>query len=92
MVDSKFSAWSRSPGEISTPSFHFPIKKTIRMFRAVYVVANASLMDWKFSVEGHYQLRGRNIDRTPPKLRVMHVLKLLDILDPAMERWPMWRK
>jgi hypothetical protein len=33
---------------ISTPSFHLPCKKTIRIDRAVYAEAKASLIVWKF--------------------------------------------
>lgn len=54
-------------GEISTPSFHLPIRKTMRMLLAVYEVPRASWMVWKF-------------------------LSDLDILDPAMDRWPMCKK
>ena len=47
-VDSHPSACVLISGETSTPSFHRPIRKTTRIFLGVYVVANASLIVWKF--------------------------------------------
>ncbi len=80
-VVSQLSACFRISGEISTPSFQRPIRNTILMFLAVYVVARASCIVWKF-----FKLLDILLPMHKRQLYHEEVRKPSSI--PAIERWP----